>query len=278
MDIYNRYGNGNNNNNESAYNSFVICASTGKAAVALGEATVHEALKLSRKSSNANSDGGLNPSELNTFRVAFRCVKCVITDEVSMLSVDQLNAADSRLRQITHRLAQPFGVLDMILCGYVRQLPPVRVTEIYKRCRNTHDFFGTTIEWPYLDYFPLVQVVRQAGTAFSGILTKIRDDEVHKFNTFVATQQRQENEYNVMCLQAQDTFLGCRTQHVLHSAKKVDKVSTSEFGNLPREILLVPGKPYMITANIDVIDGFVNRAVGTLKLCERREEAAAQAH
>ncbi|KAH7959857.1 hypothetical protein HPB49_014415 [Dermacentor silvarum] len=47
-------------------------------------------------------------------------------------------------------------------------------------------------------------------------------------------------------------------------------MTTSEFGNLPREILLVVGKPYMITSNIDVVDGLVNGAVGTLKLCERQ--------
>lgn len=46
MDTYNRYG--NSNNNESAYNAFVICASTGKAAVAVGRTTVHVAFKLSR--------------------------------------------------------------------------------------------------------------------------------------------------------------------------------------------------------------------------------------
>ncbi|XP_077560715.1 ATP-dependent DNA helicase PIF1-like [Haemaphysalis longicornis] len=35
----------------------------------------------------------------------------------------------------------------------------------------------------------------------------------------------------------------------------------SEFGNLPREVLLVVGKPYMITSNIDVVDGLVNGAI-----------------
>lgn len=48
-------------------------------------------------------------------------------------------------------------------------------------------------------------------------------------------------------------------------------MSTAEFGNLPREILLVPGKPYMITANIDVMDGLVNGAVGKSS-CANDEE------
>lgn len=76
MDTYNRYDDSN------PYNAFVICASTGKAAVAFGGTTVHLAFKLSRKSRNA----GFTDSELNTFHVVFRKVKCVIIDEVSMLS------------------------------------------------------------------------------------------------------------------------------------------------------------------------------------------------
>lgn len=46
-------------------------------------------------------------------------------------------------------------------------------------------------------------------------------------------------------------------------------MSHTEFANLPREILIVLSKPYMITTNIDVIDGLVNGAVGILKVCER---------
>ncbi|KAH9372892.1 hypothetical protein HPB48_000367 [Haemaphysalis longicornis] len=65
----------------TAYNAFVICASTGKAAVAVGGTTVHAAFTLSRKTTSPNKDGGLSASELNTFRVAFRNVKCVFIDE-----------------------------------------------------------------------------------------------------------------------------------------------------------------------------------------------------
>ncbi|KAH9366386.1 hypothetical protein HPB48_018147 [Haemaphysalis longicornis] len=72
MDLYNRYSNTDNN---TAYNAFVICASTGKAAVAVGGTTVHAAFKLSRKTTGPNKDGDLSASELNTFRVAFRNVK-----------------------------------------------------------------------------------------------------------------------------------------------------------------------------------------------------------
>ncbi|KAH9366125.1 hypothetical protein HPB48_019905 [Haemaphysalis longicornis] len=82
MDLYNRYTNTINN---TAYNAFVICGSTGKAALAMGGTTVHAASELSRKTTGPNNNGGLSASELNAFRVAFRNVKCVIIDEALVL-------------------------------------------------------------------------------------------------------------------------------------------------------------------------------------------------
>lgn len=242
--------------------------------------------------------------------MAFSYVKCVIVDKVSMLSSDNLNAVDYALRQITKRLDDPFGVLDVIMCGDLRHVPPVRANEIYKRCLEVSSgLFGSTIKWHYLDYFPLVQVIRQADTSFSALLTNIGDgrqlaeeevrllesmfvtseeallrppsairifnsnDEVNKFNTFVATQQVGGEED--VRLRAQDTFLGCMTQDALQKERdNVERMSHMEYANLPQEILIVPNKPYMITTNIDVIDELVNGAVGTLKLCERAVDDA----
>lgn len=65
MDVYNRY-----NGDARPYNSYVICASTGKAAVTVGGTTVHSAFKLNRN----KKDMGLGDSELNMFQVAFRNV------------------------------------------------------------------------------------------------------------------------------------------------------------------------------------------------------------
>ncbi|KAH6942803.1 hypothetical protein HPB50_010745 [Hyalomma asiaticum] len=75
MDVYNRY------NDSGPHNAFVICASTGKAAAAVGGTSVHSAFKLSRSKAG---DAGLSDSQLNTFRVAFRYVKCVIVNSRDM--------------------------------------------------------------------------------------------------------------------------------------------------------------------------------------------------
>lgn len=87
----------------------------------------------------------------------------------------QLRDLNSRLRQITQRVGVPFGGLDIILCGDLRQLPPVGANEIYKRSRNDEGLFVNDVAWHHVDYFPLVRVVRQVDTTFSLVLTKIGD-------------------------------------------------------------------------------------------------------
>ncbi|XP_049271912.1 ATP-dependent DNA helicase PIF1-like [Rhipicephalus sanguineus] len=300
----------------SSYNAYVICASTGKAAVAVCGTTIHTAFKLVRSASTAGKqaaligimgDGGLSPSDLNTFRVPFRRVKCVIIDEVSMMSADQLRAVDCRLRQITQCVNELFGGLDVILSGDLCQLPPVLATEIYKRCRSADGLTGlTVVTCHHLEYFPLVRVVRQSNIGFSNVLTKIGDgralepdevrllesrfvtaaeaftearehapsavrifysnNEVTRFNEAV---EQAQGDGGYRTLRAPDEFLGCKTPHLLENAKRrVERMVSREFANLPREVLVVIGKPYMITSNIYVVDGLVNGAVGVLRMCE----------
>ncbi|XP_077560787.1 ATP-dependent DNA helicase PIF7-like [Haemaphysalis longicornis] len=255
-------------------------------------------------------DGGLSHSELNTFRVAFRRVRCVVVDEVSMMSADQLRDVDSRLRQIMQCCNVPFGGLDVIPCGDLRQLPPVRAKEIYKRSRNDEGLFVSDVSWHHVNYFPLVRVIEDGCAvdddevmllegrfvtaecarelAPSAVRIFFSNKEVTAYSGSVAKevedQQRQQQEQEESTstttttttttmpstvLWSRDQFAGCKTPHLLENAKsKVDKMSTTEMGNVARRIYLVVGKPYMLTFNVDVIDGLVNGAVGTLQLVE----------
>lgn len=135
------------------------------------------------------------------------------------------------------------------MCGDLHQFPPVRASEVYKRCRDGGSgLFGRIIKWQYLDYFPLVQVVHQADASFSAMLTKIGDgsplaeekvqllescfviaeealrrtvsaicifysnEEVNKFNAFLATQQGGDDEEVIVRLRAKDMYLLCAMQ------------------------------------------------------------------
>ncbi|KAH7981673.1 hypothetical protein HPB52_000678 [Rhipicephalus sanguineus] len=201
MDVYNRYcrnrttsyGDGQEN---SAMNAYVDCATTGKAAVALNGVNVHSAFKIVM--TNRREERGRASSDLNTFRMLFRDVKCIIVDEVSMLSSDLLRQVDLRLREIrASKMTETFGGFDVIFCGDLRQLPPVRASEVYKRPRSGGSVYSTSVlPWHHLSYFFLTEVVRQSDANFSGLLTKIGDgkelngDEIHVLTDRFVTREQ----------------------------------------------------------------------------------------
>ncbi|XP_037275487.2 uncharacterized protein LOC142783728 [Rhipicephalus microplus] len=229
----------------------------------------------------------------------YNSVKCVIINEVSMMSADQLKLVDCRLRQITQRLTEPFSRLDVILGRDLRQLPPVRAREISKRPRRGDGLLGlSTATWHHLEYFPLARVMRQSDVTFSAVLTKIGDGRVLepeevKLLRFVTAEEAAERapsavrifdsnahvtNFNETMAHSQDDFMVPRTRdrylgsimpHLLENAKRrVARMVPSEFANLPGEVMAVVGKPYMITHKIDLVDGLVNGAVPVLHLCE----------
>ncbi|XP_065305470.1 uncharacterized protein [Dermacentor albipictus] len=303
MDVYNRYCKskkiGYGDGEISGVNAYIACATTGKAAVALNGVTVHSAFKIVM--SAGREDRSLSAADLNTFRTLFKGVRCIIIDEVSMLSSDLLRQVDRRLRQIrADRMREPFGGFDVILCGDMRQLPPVRASEVYKRPRASGAVFSTdVIPWHHLEYFPLTQVVRQSDVVFSNLLTKIGDGavledfevdliesrfvdaegaalcsdavrlyysngEVDAYNEKIANRCEHKVEHA-----ARDLITGYRTHEQKELAKRaLETFSRIETGNLPPMVVLCLEKPYMLLRNIDITDGLVNGMVGKLKLIE----------
>ena len=110
---------------------------------------------------------------LQAYRTASKDVRMVVLDECSKLGSQLLRRLDERLQQIASSSAL-FGGFNMIVCGDLRQLPPVRQSPIYKR--DKQNYFGNA-EFQELEYYPLDQVMRQSDVTFSGILTKIDDGE-----------------------------------------------------------------------------------------------------
>ncbi|KAH7933358.1 hypothetical protein HPB49_011714 [Dermacentor silvarum] len=109
----------------SAVNAFTACTTTGKAAVALGGVTVHSAFKMTMR--HRDHDRGSSHSHRSTFRTLLRNIKGVIKDKFSMLSVDMVYVHQQEIRP-DHRL-EPFGGFDVLLCGDMRLLSPVRASK-----------------------------------------------------------------------------------------------------------------------------------------------------
>ncbi|GFX59968.1 ATP-dependent DNA helicase [Trichonephila clavipes] len=124
MEIYNHY----TNNDE--------CCQSCEATVAVSGTTVQAALKISLSRLLP-----LHSETTRHYRTLFKYTKVIIIEEISMISVQLLLKVDSRLKQITGNFPSNFGGLDIILIGYLRQLPPVRSTLIYKQPKQTGRFY-----------------------------------------------------------------------------------------------------------------------------------------
>jgi hypothetical protein len=85
------------------------------------------------------------------YRGLFDGVICVIVDEISMLG-------------------SVIGGLHVVMCGELRELPPVNATPIFKCIR---DMLGGPVLWQSMYSYPLLQVMRQSDSTFSAILTTI---------------------------------------------------------------------------------------------------------
>ena len=84
------------------------------------------------------------------------------------------------------------------------------------------------------------------------------------------------NEYNSRAIRhpeyesiARDSFAGYKTEEELAKARKeLYRMKITECLGFPYSIRLAKGYPYMITSNIDVDEGLVNGAIGTLQYIE----------
>lgn len=113
----------------------------------------------------------------------------------------------------------------------------------------------------------------------SRFFTKEQFNELfpHEIRLFYSNQA--VNEYNNYVLQqAQDEVISITTDVFIRCANheqqafvkhKLYKMSVIDTGGFPYEIVFVMNKFYIITANIDVVDGLANGAVGKLVYIEK---------
>lgn len=103
---------------------FRIAASTGVAALNVGGSTIHSLLgtRLAGTIKEAKEYHGTNAMQKAQNRLNF--IQTLIVDEVSMLSGDYVTMMDWWLQQVRSNY-EPFGGLQVILCGDFLQLPPV---------------------------------------------------------------------------------------------------------------------------------------------------------
>jgi ATP-dependent exoDNAse (exonuclease V) alpha subunit len=151
-----------------------VTASTGIAASHIGGKTIHSWAGIGIKDSMTKKELR-NLLWNENLRERIEKTKVLIIDEISMLHSFRLDLAQ-KVIQMMKQNSEPFGGMQVILCGDFFQLPPV------SRNGNPMDFFAFRSKaWTdmNLKVCYLETQYRQTDVIYSSILNDIREDRVN---------------------------------------------------------------------------------------------------
>ncbi|KAK0145467.1 ATP-dependent DNA helicase PIF1 [Merluccius polli] len=260
----------------------LLTAPTGVAAYNIGAATIHNTFSIAANVKIPYQP--LGDDKVNSLRSRMGNLQILIIDEVSMVDHRLLTYIHGRLRQIKQTGDYSlFANVSVICVGDFYQLRPVKGTPLY--ADN-----GASLWEGNFEVAELTQVVRQENAAFAGMLHRLR---LHKkkeplSNHDVVTLKQCEtsedptdihiyatnaevNEYNVkrlhdtcpdaISIEAHDFVRNPKTGRIERKVGLHRKIFNL---CLPNCVSLGIGARVMLKKNIDVSDGLVNGACGTV--------------
>ncbi|XP_073723480.1 LOW QUALITY PROTEIN: uncharacterized protein [Misgurnus anguillicaudatus] len=261
----------------------ILCASTGVAAYNIGAATIHNTFSIGVNVKLPYQP--LSDDKINSLRSKMACLQILIIDEISMVDHHLLSYVHGRLRQIKQTGDYSvFGKVSIIAVGDFYQLPPVKGTPLYA------DAKGVNLWDNIFEIAELTNVVRQEDASFAEMLNRVRVrkkkeslslsdinmlkqcetgevcTDIHIFPT-----NSEVDEYNMLMLhECCPDVISIRARDFVRNPKtgrmepKVG-MHTKVFNScLSTFVSLGVGARVMLKKNVDVSDGLVNGAFGTV--------------
>ncbi|XP_044191554.1 uncharacterized protein LOC122969696 [Thunnus albacares] len=258
----------------------LLTASTGIAAYSLNAATIHHTLSIGTHSSLPYTP--LGEDKLNSLRAKFSQLQILIIDEISMVDHNLLTYVHGRLRQLKHTGDfSPFGNVSVIAVGDFYQLPPVKGKPLH------NSQVGVDL-WCHFSVVELKTIVRQKDSSFAELLNRLRvrskktpmlesdvemlqsretgedSSALHIFPTNMQVHEHNFNKLFDMCpdyikIEAKD-FLTNKKTGKLERGTQNNALDTC----LEQTLYLAKNARVMLCKNVDVEDGLVNGACGTV--------------
>lgn len=250
-----------------------VTAMTGSAAVIIGGKTLHSFLGIGLGTKEVPELVAYTKYKLKKVYNLIRKVDILVLDEVSMLD-DVLCDKISYYLQAIRGNTEPFGGLQMLFCGDLAQLKPVK-----------GDYCFKSQEWQRLNpkIFTLTTQHRQAGdTIFQQMLSRLRVGQVtdadyellrrclktkfpegieptHVYPLNVNVDAINKTRFDEVCLSATPERI--KKYVTTYSNPQMKKVT-----GIHDEVTLCPGLQVMITFNIpntNLVNGTRGRVVAT---------------
>ncbi len=161
--------------------TMIVVAPSGVAAINAEGATIHSFFQLPL---SPFVPGAVTKSKFAMAKEKQRIIRSIdllVIDEISMVRCDILDAVDSTLRRVRQN-SQPFGGVQLLMIGDLRQLSPV-VTDADAAMLAPHYssyyFFDSKAlaSVPYVT-IQLSKVYRQSDEEFIALLNNIRDNRI----------------------------------------------------------------------------------------------------
>ncbi|XP_048046234.1 LOW QUALITY PROTEIN: uncharacterized protein LOC125268187 [Megalobrama amblycephala] len=261
----------------------LLTASTGVAAFQIGASTVHNSFSIGANVKLPYQP--LSDDKINSLRTKLGTLQIVIIDEVSMVDHRLLSYIHGRLLQIKQTGDySPFGKVNILCVGDFYQLPPVKGTALYA------DTKGVNLWENNFELAELTKVVRQQDASFAEMLNRLRVrnkneslsttdiamlktcetgekcNALHIFATNAEVDKYNIEKLHESCLEAitihaQDYAKNSKTGQMERKVGYHTKVFNS---SLSKSLSLGIGARVMLKKNLDVADGLVNGAFGTV--------------
>lgn len=172
---------------EKSDKRMVVLAPTGVAAINANGSTLHSFFQL--PFSLYLPGRGFISEENKYFKInnhkkrLIASLSLLVIDEISMVRPDQLDAIDSILRKLRNS-SQPFGGIQLLLIGDLRQLPPVVKEEEWEILQEHYSspYFFESHALKKAGYLAieLSTVYRQSDELFLNMLNQIRQGYIEK--------------------------------------------------------------------------------------------------
>lgn len=181
---------------ENCPKQMAVVAPTGVAAINAGGVTIHSFFQLPLSpyipADRNPAFSGDQPTATNRQALLSRLrfndekrkvlqqLELLIVDEISMVRCDVLDAMDTVLRHIRHRLRESFGGVQVLFIGDMLQLPPVVKEQewgLLADYYNSPYFFDSMVlkQAPPL-YIEFEKIYRQSDEQFISLLNQVRNN------------------------------------------------------------------------------------------------------
>ncbi len=188
----------------------IVVAPTGVAAINAGGVTIHSFFQLSFAPQVGNESEQNNHKRFNKTKInIIRSLDLLVIDEISMVRADILDAIDRVLRRY-RRKNKPFGGVQLLMIGDLRQLAPVIKDDEWNILRQVYEsvyfFSSQALQRTSYVSIELTHVYRQQDDRFIKVLNKVRDNKLDREAAEILNQRYipdfevpQDSDYITLC-------------------------------------------------------------------------------